>query len=148
MQKGLTSEPSIRMRVVVICAALLAGFISGLVSEKVLSPRQIESLHSREDGGIGIPALVQQVREELIASDIQRTQANMPSLFTAKSVDLEISFVAKKSDTLGSKVTLQVVDVDAKRTISSEQAQKMTIHLDIQQPEELSISPSFGRNHK
>jgi hypothetical protein len=132
-------------RKVTLALALMTGFILGLVGERLLSSRNVSSSLDINNG-IGIPAFVQQVREELIASDIQRGRTNMPALFTAKSVDLEIAFVAKKSDSASGKLTLEVVDVDAKRELSSEKTQKMTLHLDIAQPEQLSIPPSPGKN--
>jgi len=146
MPKLSDSGLSVRTRIVVVVAALIGGFILGLTTDRVFSRGSAASL--TDDGGIGIPTLVEQVRQELIASDIRRTQSNMPALFTAKNVDLEISFVVKKSDSVGSKLALRVIDVDAKRSISSEKAQKMTLHLEIQQPEELNIPPSRAEIHK
>ncbi len=140
MQKASDLGSSVRARTVTVLAAVVCGFILGLTADRVFSSSS--TMSSTDDGGIGIPSLIEQVRQELIASDIQRTKANMPALFAAKSVDLEISFVAKKSDSVGSKLSLRAVDVDAKRSVSSEKAHKMTIHLDIQQPEELNIPPS------
>jgi hypothetical protein len=98
-----------------------------------------------EDSGstIGIPELVAEVRKELIQSDLQRTKDNMPALFIAKSVELEISFVAKKADSAGSKISLEVVNLEGKRQVSAEKTQKMTLHLDIQEPKDLSMSPTL-----
>jgi hypothetical protein len=146
MQKLITLAPNTRERMLFVGAAVM-GFVLGLVAENMLASRGSTTV-LRENSGIGIPAFVEQVRKELIASDIQRMKANMPALFIAKSVDLEISFVAKKSDSAGAKLSLEVVDVDAKRDISSEKTQKMTLHLDIQQPEQLNIPPSQGRIDK
>ncbi|HLJ90059.1 MAG TPA: trypco2 family protein [Candidatus Angelobacter sp.] len=93
------------------------------------------------DEGIDVSSLVDQLRRELIASDLERTEKHMPSLLTAKSVDLEVSFVARRSDNTGSKVSIQVIDADSKQEITSERTQKMILHLDIEQPKQLVISP-------
>jgi len=120
--------------------ALMVGLI-GFVSGHFVWPREHSSLSNAENG-IGIPAFVNQVRDELIASDIQREQNGQPALFTAKSVDLEVAFVVKRSYGVGSRASLQVVDVDTKREVSSEKTQKMILHLDVQPPVSLSIPPS------
>ena len=141
-------EFSTGRRVVLIVGGASGCIVLGLGFARVLWLNDVDSHHFTKKSGIGIPALVQQVREELIASDEQRTKANMPALFVAKSVDLEISFVVKQEADVGSKVSLEVIDVDSKHSISAEQAQKLTIHLDIQQPEHLTIPPTPSEEHK
>jgi hypothetical protein len=123
-------------------AAIVVAFAVGASAAAWYTSRSVADLHSSESGGIGIPALVDQVRDELIASDLQRTAAGAPALFVARSVDLEVSFVVKHAQEIGSKVALEVVDANSKLTLGTERTHKMTIHLDVQQPETVSIPPS------
>src|SRR5690242_20584474 len=119
-------------------SSCLIGIILGRYVWPGVNPATSENLSD----GIGIPAFVDRVREELMDSDRKREQEGKPPLLKSRSVDLEFSFVAKKTTGVGSKVALQVIDVDAKRDISSEKTQKMVLHLDVSQPESLEIPPS------
>jgi hypothetical protein len=123
-------------------AAMLVAFTLGAFAATWFSSRSVADLHSSNSEGIGIPALVDQIRDELIASDLQRTARNAPGLFVARSVDLEISFVVKRALEVGSKVALEVVDADTKLMIGTERTHTMTIHLDVQQPVSFSTPPS------
>lgn len=127
-------------RRVSIGAGLLASFALGFFVQNWLSMRTVAE-SSLAPHGIGIPEFVEEVRRELISSDMQRLANKEAALFEAKSVDLEISFVVKRTTDAGSKVTLEVVDLDAKSNLSAEKTQKMTLHLDIRQPLQENIPP-------
>jgi NTP-dependent ternary system trypsin peptidase co-occuring protein len=94
------------------------------------------------DGRIGIPELVERVRAEMIESERRRTAVGASPLFVAKSVDLEIAFGVKRESEGASKFTLEVIELDAREQVSSETVQKMTLHLDVAQPQDVVIPPS------
>jgi hypothetical protein len=128
-----------------IIAVAIGGFFCGYIFDHVFSSRK-KTLSARTDEArIGIPELVSEIRKELIESDLQRDKDGIPALFIAKSVDLEISFVVKKADSAGSKLSLEVVTLDAKRQISAEETQKMTLHLEVQKPQDIIIPPSKNK---
>src|SRR5437764_12123724 len=89
-----SSEARSRVRIVLTG---LVGFAIGTACGYAVWLTHASATSRNEPGGIGIPALVQQVREELIASDLGRRKSAYPALFAAKSVDLEVAFVAKKT---------------------------------------------------
>jgi hypothetical protein len=130
------------LKIGVLVAAIAGSIGVGVWIGSAVSSRTAASVHSDVNGGIGIPQLVEQVRQELRQSDLQREKNHVPALFVAKSVDLEIAFVVSRSDELSSRVTLKVLDDSLRHEIGSEQTQRMTLHLDVQQPEDITIPPA------
>jgi hypothetical protein len=123
---------------------LIAGAAGAIIGAAVsiLVPRADTVLLDSGSGDIGIPELINRVRQELIASEESRLENKLPALFVAKSLDLEISFVAKRSAELGSKVVLTAVEAGATVGLESEKTHKMTLHLEVQPPESGSIPPT------
>jgi hypothetical protein len=89
--------------------------------------------------GIGIPQLVEQVRSELIEADRQRIRDHQPAIFELRTVDLEVAFVVKRSDKLGSKFSVKVIDLDTAKESSSELTHRMTLHLAIPPTETVTL---------
>jgi hypothetical protein len=140
-EKPISRQSFIWSVVLVAVGALFIGYIVA----HIFSSSSPTLGGDESTSKIGIPELVGEVRKELIQSDLQRTKDNTPALFVAKSVELEISFVVKKADSAGSKISLEVVNLEGKRQVSSEKTQKMTLHLDIQEPQEVSIPPTLKK---
>ena len=118
-----------------------AGVALGILAGYLLWNHPFSHSILKGDSGPSIPDFVEKVRNELVESDLTRQRNHLPALFTAKSVDLEMSLVVKRSISGGSKFSVQLADIDSKIDRATEQTQKLVLHLDINQPENVSIPP-------
>lgn len=126
-----------------IVAVVLLAFVAGASIASWYSSSVMSDLRAPSENGIGIPALVERVRQELIAADLQQTANGASRLLVARSVDLEIAFVVKHARDMAGQMALEVVEANSKLAVGNERTHKMTIHLDVQKPEDVTISPTL-----
>lgn len=132
--KHLEPKPRAWLPALIFSAGALVGLVMALVWD-------VKGIEDAPGKAIGIPTLVEQVRSELIESERERVRKGQPPLFEMKSVDIEVAFVVKRTDKLGAKFSVSVVDLDAARDFSSEKTHRMTLHLALPAAETVSLPP-------
>ncbi|KPK91870.1 MAG: hypothetical protein AMJ94_06240 [Deltaproteobacteria bacterium SM23_61] len=83
----------------------------------------------RASGGLGVKELIQKVKSELIATEIERRSSNEAALFEIKDFDLEIKFTVNTSRTVSGKIDYKVVVVGGDKKLSSEEVQTIKLHM-------------------
>lgn len=96
----------------------------------VATPAAGPSADSSADQGLGIEALIHDVKAELAASERAEVEQGHRALFEIKKFDLELSFVAQRSSRGLGKVDYQVVTAENEARVAAEQVQKLTLHFD------------------
>jgi hypothetical protein len=129
-------------RVIALLKSFTLLVILALSVTTYFQVRQMQStvLMPASEQKLEVGELIEKVHTELADAELELRKTGAPALFTVKSFDLEISFVAKAE--VGGKLKL-VADEAAVKS-AGEKAQKIVLHLEVKQPEKFSTPPSTG----
>jgi hypothetical protein len=86
-------------------------------------------LLERQSEGLGVKELIERVKSELIASEMERRAANAAALFEIKDFDIEVKFMVSTVKTVSGKLDYKVVVVGGDSQLSSERVQTIKLHL-------------------
>lgn len=87
--------------------------------------------------GLEISELIRRVKKGLEAANAEANAKQEAALFKAKTFDLEVTFVVEASTSSEGKTEYHLVTVDNTLEAKSERTQKITIHMDVVQPERI-----------
>jgi hypothetical protein len=110
---------------------LLLGIVLPIVTHKFW----VNNIIPPAENGLEISQLIRRVKTELEAANTAANQNHEAALFQAKTFDLELTFVVEASTSTEGKTDYRLVAVDNTLEAKSERTQKITIHMDVVQPE-------------
>lgn len=94
--------------------------------------------------GMEISELIRQVKAGLESANAEAQKNNEAALFQAKTFELELTFVVEASTSTEGKTDYHLVAVDNTLEAKSERTQKITIHMDVVQPERVDKPAVVG----
>lgn len=101
-----------------------------------------QAVANRESEEFGIKRIVTQVRDELYQTSKATMEKYPDNLFELKSMELELSFVIKRSDKSSTEGNAKLVAVGAETEFSKEKIQKIKLSMGAIQPKPQRVSPS------
>jgi Trypsin-co-occurring domain 2 len=112
---------------------LLAGLLLSFVAiKRIISKKPSQG---KDEPTLGVQTLVENVKNDLEQIDIDRIKQNKAALFNVKTFDLEINFIAKKTNSSDAKFDYQVVTLGGGEEVSQEQVQKIMLHFEAVAPD-------------
>jgi hypothetical protein len=96
------------------------------------------------DSGLGVYGLVRKVREELTRAENEMVKNNEQEMFVLKDLELEISFVVKKTVMEKGTVEYSFVTVEGESQTGVEKVQKLRLQWSATTPTKGSAAPSSG----
>lgn len=77
-----------------------------------------------------VTQLIQDIEDQLVASEHQRLAKNRAALFHVKSFDLEVNFVIKRENSVKGTTNYNIVAIDNQIGSSNEITHKLTLHME------------------
>jgi hypothetical protein len=100
-----------------------------MVGAIILNHRRSLSLSQPSPVSLGVEALIEKVKEELISAEERRLTEGAEPLLKLKAVDLEVNFIVEENRKGSGAVDLKVVTVGGESAFGSERTQKVILHL-------------------
>jgi hypothetical protein len=91
---------------------------------------------------LNLQQLIGDLRHQLLEAEDTRRHSGEPALFRIGKCDIEVNVVVRYSDTVTGGFKYEVITAEQAREYSSEQVQKVTLHLDSVEQREVVIPPS------
>ncbi len=83
-----------------------------------------------EDAGYPINAMIQQVRDELLAAEGSFNDKGEDPMFQVKHLDLELAFTVKRTNSASADGKFQLVAVSSDTQTATENVQRIKLHLE------------------
>jgi len=121
-------------------ACLALGWLLGLLTSISYTSEQIDTGLGRPDIG----EIIYDIQDDLARFGARRVREDMPKLFSAKSMEVELSFVVKRDVKAGGRVEYKPVLVESGATYAKEQVQREKLMLEAAEPG-IQITPPSAR---
>ena len=109
---------------------IIGAIILILLAFLIYNHRKSKTNPSLPEQGLNIKELINKVESELQKAEQEKIESKQSGLFLVKTFDLEISFLIKTRFTQTGTVEYDFIVVSAEDEVSTEQTQKITLHLE------------------
>jgi len=129
----------LRIDVLTLILLLMGSAFLAVAAYRWWTNHQSDSRHTQAPN---LQELIGDLRHQLLEAGNERRASGEQSLFHVGKCDIEVNVAVKASDTIKGGFTYEVVTAERASQYSTEQIQKITLHLESVERREVVVPPS------